>query len=206
MATALFQCIDNGTAIITHSYLLRQFSNVQHFDNLVAVVFDGDCGEVYWRCMRYAEGTDNKVAFIGIDETASYPSDPYEVFLLGSMPQYKSYRTDGQTYAFARLVEQFMNAVTSFELTEDQIEEICKQCVLGEDPDGSAFYCMNAVRVCGTQGRQCNYKNVLDSAHAWTYSCPTQNTMVRVMAHICYLGNAARTQRRGLFDRLFGGR
>ena len=101
-------------------------------------------------------------------------------------------RTDAQERYYSELVERFMSAILHFEFDDSQLERICNQCVLGVDYSDSAGHCAAKVKVCMTQGRQCNYRNLLSIDDEHAYSSDGQNTLVRVMAHICYLDKAMR--------------
>lgn len=208
MATALFQCISPDVAANMYRCLPVapvMVIHYQSFSNLFSIVFSGDCGSMYWLCLDIAEKSPKTVSFVGIDERAMSSDDPYKLCLIGCVPQ-KSLRSKMQQEYLSILIEHFMTSVRQTAPLDDAwLRRICNQSVLGDDVDGSAEYCFQAVRRCEQYGRKINYRSMLDGYLGRTYGDGDWNTIVRVMAHLCYLSESAndRLGVRGVVSRLF---
>lgn len=192
MATALFQCANQAIARNLERCLPVapvQVINFQCFADLSCITFMGDCANMYWWCMGIAEQSPKTVAFIGIDERAMSGDDPYKLCIIGNLPR-RGYRSKTHSDYFVFLVEAFMRTVTQTEPLDDEwLQRICSQCTIGNDNGSSANFAMLAVRNCECYGRKLNYMDMLDNYLGNMYSVGDSNTMVRVMAHLCYLKN-----------------
>lgn len=193
MATALFQCISEDVARNMERCLPVapvEVTDFRTFGNLSCIVFTGDCGNMYWWCMDISSQSPRTVSFIGVDEDSCYADDPYKLAMLYNVPRMNILRTEAQEHYYSDLVEKFMSAITHFEFDDSQLARICSQCVLGQDENNSAGSCITKVKMCMSHGRQGNYRNLLSIDDEDSYSSVGQNTLVRVMAHICYLDKA----------------
>lgn len=189
MSTALFQCVSDGIAHNLHHCMPvapvpATDIKYEAMGRLACYTFRGDCAKMYWWCMELAERGLRAISFIGVDEVATYADDPYKLTILGFMPMSMEKRTENEQYYFTGLIEKFMTAILRSPIEDDWLQRIVKQCVLGQDWYESADFCYNAVRMCAKEGRQIDYRRLLASERGFS---EFGSTLVRVMAHICYL-------------------
>lgn len=196
MATALFQCVSEGIAHNLHHCMPvapcpTDSMKYEAFGKLACYTFRGDCAQMYWWCMELAEKGLKAISFIGVDEVATYPDDPYKVTLLGFMPMRFEQRTANEQYYFTGLIEKFMSAIINSPIEDDWLRRIVKQCVLGQDWYESADFCFKAVKMCEKYGRQIDYRRLLSEERGFAEH---GSTMARVLAHVCYLYESSKPQ------------
>lgn len=193
MSTALFVCMSDNMA---HSLQSELYTAPVHIydshalSNSLYVWFDGDCPEMYGYCLEKSLSSHGKISFIGIDEVRTKLLDQYSVIPLSKLPRMRNLRSDTQQKLLYILIEQFMRACVTFDIPDDWLRSVCQCSVIGVDTYDSAGHCFHAVRCCQECGKRMNYIAVCDPYSGSVYSVGDWNTMVRVMAHICYLADS----------------
>lgn len=208
MATALFQCTSPDVARnMEHCLQVAPVSvlDFKSFGNLACIIFDGDCANMYWWCMDIAIQSPRTCAFIGIDEQKSYADDKYSLTILTGDPSSGAFQK-----CFVELIEKFTAALRDMSFTDEQLEQICNQCMIGEYYSADLVERVAAVvRVCASSGNAFSQKHLLGFQVSGEYRESAKRDMtIRVMAHICYLHSVLRTPTTkvgGLLRFLFGG-
>lgn len=193
MATALFQCVDQPTAAQMQVLILSEppCDDVKTwlFGKLFGISFRYDCVQIYHWGMNLVTRFQGRVAFIGIDERASVPDDKYKLMILDNMPAMPSLRNQTERSYFASLKRDFLKAIKKYEYSYEEIHAICQACYLGVDQHDAVNYIARVIyHISNSNIRMINTNNLLDGPVTNNYSDGSHRTMIRCMAHFCYLG------------------
>lgn len=191
MAIATFQC-DNEDFAIALGYIIKD--NPPHRrvrvgvnERFVHLAFVDKCELVYYYCMELVTGCTGRAAFLGIDELALKPGDYYNLATLDTISLNRQKRSYETIKDFNKLRSDFLVAIKQSLYSYDEVLTVCQRCVLGEDKFNSVKYCTDTIHYLSvlTNLVASNVVSALDCQMC--YSDGTFNTMVRCMAHYCYL-------------------
>ena len=196
MATAMFQCISNEVAIKLSQGILanppwlggrtRVSGRLCWF--IFSGEFDGSCKAVYEYFMNLVTNWPGYVAFIGIDETSNYQEDPYNLQIIDTIPQLPHQRDVEDNQSYMALQQDFLNVIVGTRYTYEEVLTICQRCYIGQDLMDSVKYCTTTIwQLSNASQLTQSLISLVSGPNAFTYSEDNSNTLVRCMAHFCYL-------------------
>lgn len=196
MATALFQCLGNDVAIRLAQSILanppwiggrtRVSGRLCWF--IFSGGFDGSCKAVYEYFMGLVPNWKGYVAFIGIDETSNYQEDPYNLKVLDTIPQLPHQRDAVDNQSYMALQQDFLEVIVGTRWSYEEVLTVCERCYLGQDMMDSVKYCTTTIwQLSNAMQLTHQLVSLVSGPNAFTYSEDNSNTLVRCMAHFCYL-------------------
>lgn len=193
MSIAIFQCLGDGRIkkLATHLQADKNFRGCSftQMSTILCVSFSGDCGQMYKRCMAVAEEFVEEVAFIGVDESSKYPADYYSLDALGQMARLVEYRTVKQDSCYNVLKYEFKKAIRGSHFTYEDFVNIISHCYLGIDIVNSGVgYVANLFEsMANVDMSDEDMEQLIEDETACELSAVGHWTIIRVMAHVCYL-------------------
>lgn len=156
----------------------------------------GRASTLYWEGMRYAEESNNSVAFIGVDCKSAFPTDIYHLSVLTGQQEVQ---TGIFLHYFERLVHVFFQAARQINFTTEELGRMANVCCLGQDTAMSREHSCS-MYLKARELSEPEFKQQLQCMNMHDYR-ERNNTRIRFMAHICYLHT--QTKPDGLFEKLF---
>lgn len=193
LATALFQCADMNTIEQLANTIYRNppCPNVKVYKQglLMYIWFYYDFKTVYEYCMNLIPYCSGSAAFIGIDETANGPRDYYSLAVITNTPYLVEFRSGLQKGYLRTLKHDFHRAISRCNFTYEEAATIVQRCFIGRD----VFASCNQIALIIRQLSQIpllkySYLDqVVESPDVRIESEVGHWTLIRAMAHICYL-------------------
>ena len=192
MSTALFQCIDESTAVnVGQAVMTSQLwssCRVYPFGRLLGVFFMADCREFYNFCMHVVSQSPGVAAFIGIDVYESTPDDPYKLQILTTMPYLQSIRNNTEVRYYNLLVKDFLRSIQKYEYDYQSVLNVVSRCFLGQDEANSVETIARTIYYLANSNlRRINTTMLIENAGVTSNSDAGFRLMIRCMAHFCYL-------------------
>lgn len=193
MATALFQCCDVNTVekLAYAIYRNPPYSGVKIYKQglLMYMSFYYDFITIYEYCMNMIPYFSGSATFIGIDEKADGCSDHYSLACLTNTPYLVEYRSGLQRGYLRTLKHDFHRAITKANFTYEEALTIVQRCYIGRDVNTGCNKIALIVRQL-SQIPLLKYTyldQVVESPDVRFESEVGHLTLIRTMAHICYL-------------------
>lgn len=193
LATALFQCANANIVPQLANSIYRnppcQGVKVYQQGTLLHMLFYYDFFSVYEYCMNIIPYFSGSVAFIGIDETANSGRDFYNLSVITNTPPVVEYRSSLQAGYMRMLKHDFHRAITGLNFTYEDALTIVERCFLGRDVFSSCSQVSLIIRqLSQIPALKYSYLDkVVESPDVRFESEVGHWTLIRAMAHICYL-------------------
>lgn len=188
MPTAMFQCSDieiSKAVLIESQKAPCNIVQAYTYPAWYIFSFDGACDQVYFWAMDLVPKYAGKLAFIGIDELSYEPDDPYKLVVLTDLPYMRDMRTPLQRKYLSVLQVAFIAGMKDIHHTRSEIHTVCERCGMGMDMKEVVDNCSSWIYHMSCMSSMASPYDMLDQVNV--LAGINSATMVRCMAHFCYL-------------------